>query len=107
MSGYAFKPQAAFRGTQAIPDGHISIMASLKFTYCLTKGIMFFKNNSKTSLIIGVLFRVNFRLSNYETTVPTKRVTVSLIKVKSFTTLLRALMVYIGTHLNLNLRYNF
>jgi hypothetical protein len=43
---------------------------------------------------------MNYRLSNYEITVPTERVTVSLIKVKSFTTLLRARMVFIGTYLN-------
>jgi len=35
--------------------GHISVMATLKFMYCLTKGIIFIKTTCRVSLI-GIMF---------------------------------------------------
>ena len=53
------------------------------------------------------LFPMTIRISNEETPEPTKRATVSLIKVKSCNALLRMLLVCVGIYLPSGLIYKF
>ena len=56
---------------------------------------------------VSSLFCVAFRIPNYETHIPTKQTTVSLIKVKSCNTLLHVIQVRICSYLKSVLRYKF
>jgi len=52
-------------------------------------------------------FRMTGRITNLETPEPTKRATVSLIKIKSCNALLRMLLVCVGIYLQSGLIYKF